>query len=597
MRVAPQLLWWVAVLCAIARDGSAGPRSDAEGGAQSITRADSREAEEKQAIAALPLIAGGVPLVVADKASWSYQVVTAPALAVQIGVTTIGGLDLAAGRTTVVPHVLGDEAEPPKAWPYDVDAPVRATGTLRPAAATDERIAALFATTTFELTGAHTGLRVIEIRVRYRDGCVIWLNGVEVAREALDGPSVRAIASRPHGPEWETFYVPAAPGLLRLGDNVLAVETHPGARRDAPSLAIDVVGRRNLGIVRGPVIGDIGASTAEIRVETDPNLGAVLEWGIGGALDQKVDSEPGRVHTFSLSSLPARTKVSYRVTAGGAQTPIYALHTAPAAADVLRIGVYGDVRGGHDVHRRIVEAMLAEALDVVTVTGDMVLRGSDEADWQRFFAITRELLAQLRYLPAIGNHDLGWNRTDPDVFSLPPGPAGRPDKAYWYSLDVAGVHLVFLDSNLYERSEQEQWLDADLAAARSNNARAIIAFTHDGPYSRGIHRGSVIARDRYVTILARHHVDLLVAGHDHLYQRGEHAGLRYLVSGGGGASLYKVSCGVRGKPACPEDGMLAVKSEHHFIVLAVTSDSLEMCPRRTDGKLLEPCQRYPLWRP
>jgi acid phosphatase type 7 len=356
------------------------------------------------------------------------------------------------------------------------------------------------------------------------------------------------------------------------------------------------VGRRDLGIVRGPIVGDVGTTSAVIRVETDPNLGAELEWGVGNALDHKVTSEPGRVHTFTLSELPARTKITYRVRAGGVQSATYALQTAPAAGDLVRIGVYGDVRGGHDVHRRLVDAMLGEALDVVTVTGDMVLRGSDEGDWQRFFAITRTLLAQLRYLPAIGNHDVGWNRTDPDVFSLPPGPAGRPDRTYWYSLQIADVHLVFLDSNAYDRPEQEAWLDADLAAARSKGARAVIAFTHDGPYSRGIHKGSTIARERYAPILARHHVDLLIAGHDHLYQRGEHGGLRYVVSGGGGASLYKITCGVARKPKCPDDGMQKVLSEHHFLVLTVARDALEMCPRRSDGKLLEPCQRYPLWR-
>jgi 3',5'-cyclic AMP phosphodiesterase CpdA len=264
---------------------------------------------------------------------------------------------------------------------------------------------------------------------------------------------------------------------------------------------------------------------------------------------------------------------------------------------VVRIGVYGDVRGGHDVHRRLVESMLGEALDIVTVTGDMVLRGSDEADWQRFFAITREMLAQLRYIPAIGNHDLGWSRAAPDVFALPAGPAGRPDHTYWFSLDVADIHLVFLDSNAYDRLEQERWLDADLAAARSRKARAIIAFTHDGPYSRGSHRGNSVARDRYVPILAKYHVDLLFAGHDHLYERGEHGGIRYIVSGGGGAGLYKLSCGVSGKPACPEDGMQKVLSAHHYIVLTIDRDVLEMCPRKPDGKLLEKCRRYPLWRP
>lgn len=599
MRRARHIVWLIIVtLCVVARaDDRSPPRATDAAPKQ---REAEHVAEDRRALAALPMIVGGVPLLTASTTAWTYQTVAAPRIPVQIGTIAAHAsmrVDAGSGSAIELPHVLGPEAQPPRSWPYDVERPARGIGTLRPEPTENERIAAMFALAKFELRDEHTGLRVIEVRVRFRDGIIIWLNGVEVARTAIDGPSVRAFATRPHGPEWETFYVPAAPGLLRLGENVIAVEVHPEKKRAAPQLALDVVGRRDLGIVRGPIVGDLGVSTAVIRVETDPNLGATLEWGVGATLDHVVTSEPGRVHVFTLSGLPARTKVSYRVRAGTARTATYSLHTAPDADDVVRVGVYGDVRGGHDIHKRIVDAMLAEGLDLVAVTGDMVGRGSDEGDWQRFFTVTRELLAQVRYLPAIGNHDLGWNRTDPDVFALPPGPAGRPDGAYWYSLQIADVHLVFLDSNAYERVEQERWLDADLAAARGKGARAIIVLTHDGPYSRGIHRGNTSARDRYVPILVRHRVDLLLAGHDHLYQRGELGGLRYLVSGGGGAGLYRQSCGVAGKPKCPEDGMQKVAIEHHFVVLTIGKDTLEACPRRPDGVLLEPCQRYPLPRP
>jgi hypothetical protein len=37
--------------------------------------------------------------------------------------------------------------------------------------------------------------------------------------------------------------------------------------------------------------------------------------------------------------------------------------------------------------------------------------------------------------------------------------------------------------------------------------------------------------------------------------------------------------------------------EHHYLVVAIDKDTLELCPRRTDGKLLERCTRYRLWRP
>jgi len=419
-------------------------------------------------------------------------------------------------------------------------------------------------------------------------------------RQALSRGDTTTLAARSHGPEWETFHVPVGPGVLRRGENVLAVEVHPSGGRDAPALAADLLGRRARGIVRGPILADAGATTATIAVETDPGVEAVLEWGTGGGeLSQRRASPAGRRHVFALTGLLPGAAVSYRVSAGATRSPRYAFHTLPAAGAVVRIGVYGDVRGGHATHARLVDAMLGEGLDAVAVTGDMVLRGADEADWQRFFAVTRDLLAQVPYYPAVGNHDLGWGGADPakradEVFALPAGPPGRPAAAYWYSRDVADVHLVFLDSNAYDRAEQEAWLDADLAAARARRVRAILAFTHDGPFSRGNHGGNAVARARYLPILARHRVDLLLSGHDHLYQRGEQGGVRYVVSGGGGASLYNIRCGVPGRPRCSvDDGMAAVAREHHYAVLTVARD-LELCVRRPDGKLLEKCVRYRL---
>jgi acid phosphatase type 7 len=555
-------------------------------------------AEPEEIEHAAPAVPAGESLVRADQAVWRYQLITAPKLQLQIGALALSGLDVVAGRAAQPIDALGAGPAAPAAWPYDVDNAQRATGKLEPKPAADMRIASLYAITTFSLAPEQKGLRVIEIRARYHDGISVYLNGIEVARRSLDdGASPVALAQRQHGPEWETFYVPAAPHLLRLGENVLAIEVHPHGKRDAPDLSADVIARRELGVVRGPVLADVTATSATINVETDASVDAILEWGIGTTLDHKVTSKPGRLHTFTLPNLPAKTKLSYRVIAGAATTPTYAFHTAPQPGDVVRIGVYGDVRGGHDTHKRLVDAMLAEGLDVIAVTGDMVLRGTDGGDWQKFFAVTRELLAQIHYVPAIGNHDVGLTNGEADVLSLPPGPPNRPDRTYWFSTNLADIHLVFLDSNAYDRTEQEQWLETDLAAARAANARAILAFTHDGPYARGTHRGNETARTRYVPILAKYHVDLLFSGHDHIYQRGEAGGVRYIVSGGGGAGLYALSCGVAGKPKCPDDGMQKFLSEHHYLVLTITSDTLEMCPRKTDSRLLEKCVRYKLWRP
>ena len=87
------------------------------------------------------------------------------------------------GRASAIADVLGDEVAPPAGWPYDLEAPQQTTGLVRPQPAPDTRIAAMFAITTFTLGSEHTGLRVLELRLKYRDGCVVWLNGIEVARK------------------------------------------------------------------------------------------------------------------------------------------------------------------------------------------------------------------------------------------------------------------------------------------------------------------------------------------------------------------------------------------------------------------------------
>lgn len=548
---------------------------------------------------------------VAAGATWSYLAFFAPALPRQLGVAILTTLDKTMGRSGGA-DPSPEASQRPPSWPLAL--PNRAVSGAAPLGAIrsgercecatsvvmpdGQRVAALLATSNFSIA-ERVEYRLLEVRMRYRDGIAIWINGIEVVRRSLTSLSLSRLADRPHGPEWESLYVPVTPGLLRRGSNVVAVEVRPSASSDGPQLALEMYGRRDARIVRGPMVQAVGESTATLVIETDVAVAATLSWGTDTALGNVVTLPPARRQIWSLRGLPGNRAISYRISAGASQTPVHTFHTLPAPGSVLRIGVYGDVRGGHEVHRSLTQALIAEAPDAVLVTGDMVLRGSDEGDWQRFFAVTAELLSRIPYYPAIGNHDLGRSgdtgRRADQIFALPPAPIGRPEGTFWYSTDLIDIHLVFLDSNAYERAEQERWLEQDLAAARARKVRAIIAVTHDGPFSRGIHRGNRIARERYLPILVKYQVNLLLAGHDHQYQRGRISGLDYVVSGGGGAALYPITCGVPGRPRCKvEDGMRKVAREHHYLMLTITGPSLEMCARRPDGTALEPCQRLRL---
>ncbi len=402
-----------------------------------------------------------------------------------------------------------------------------------------------------------------------------------------------------HGPEWETFHAAVAPGLLRAGDNLIAVELRPSGRSSAPRFDVELRGRTAARLTRGPILLQVAATSAAILLESDLPVDAAVEWGATAALGQRVDAAgPARRHLLALRDLPASSLVHYRVLVAGAASPTRSFRTLPGAGEVVRLGVYGDVRGGHQTHAALLAQLRSEDPDVIVATGDLVLRGSDEGDWQRFFAIAGEVLATIPYVSAIGNHDTGRTgdarRRFGDVFALPAVVAGteRPAWAHWHSHDVGDVHLAMLDSNAYDEQAQLDWLDADLSAARARGARVLIAVTHDGPFSRGTHGGNARAAADYVPVLVRHRAALILSGHDHLYQRGRQGGLDYVVSGGGGAPLYAITCGVRGKRACKvDDGMLAVIREHHYVILTVYPDALEICPRRADGTALEACTR------
>ncbi|MCB9573794.1 MAG: metallophosphoesterase [Kofleriaceae bacterium] len=559
-------------------------------------------------------------MLVAAGSRWDVALAIAPRATHQLAAVVLGDVDVAAGRRAAGTSIFGDPdaAAPPPAWPLanrddavEAAAPLALGDAKRCDCATRlgdlatigdaDRVAALWATTRFAVTAAQRDLEVLDVRARYGDGIVVWLNGVEVARRRV-APAARPgeMAGMVRGPEWETFHVPVAPGLLRLGDNLVAVEVRPSGRSVAPRFDLELVGRRGAALTRGPVLQRVGLDHASILIETDLPTTATVEWGPTEALGHEVASPAGiaRRHVIDLDGLPAAGVVHYRVLAAGATTPVRTFRTLPARGQVVRVAVYGDVRGGHETHAELVAAIRAEDPDLVLATGDLVLRGSDEGDWDRFFAVAGELLATIPFVAAPGNHDLGRTgdarRRFADIFALPALPADdRPAWAVWYGFDAGDVHVAVIDSNAYDEAAQRTWLDADLAAAEAAGARTILVMMHDGPYSRGSHGGNREAAETYVPIMARHHATLVLSGHDHLYQRGRQGGVDYLVTGGGGAPLYAISCGVKGKRRCKvDDGMRAVLKEHHYVMLNIYPDFVEACAKRADGTALEPCVTY-----
>jgi 3',5'-cyclic AMP phosphodiesterase CpdA len=345
-----------------------------------------------------------------------------------------------------------------------------------------------------------------------------------------------------------------------------------------------------------------------------PTLGEV-RWGTSDAYGQvQSDSPPSQRHSFRLRGLKPGTAYHYRALARtmGAEVasrdqeslPVApgitadagdaAFHTPPGPGKPLRFVVYGDVRSGHDVHALLQRSIADEDPDFALVTGDLVDRGTDEGDWERFFEIAAPLLRQVTLFAAPGNHDYGRTGRGAAVFVklFRPTRSGEEESSY-YSFDVGHAHFVAVDSNQYSSPQQRQWLDRDLADARKRGMKVLFAFAHEGPWSTGMHGDHEVAIREWAPILEKHRVTLFFYGHDHHFERGRVGKLEYVVSGGGGAGLRPQKCGIPGKKACPER-VHALFNEHHYIVVELMPQFLRLCPKRPDGMPLEPCSTLPL---
>jgi acid phosphatase type 7 len=153
-----------------------------------------------------------------------------------------------------------------------------------------------------------------------------------------------------------------------------------------------------------------------------------------------------------------------------------------------------------------------------------------------------------RTYPSPGNHE--YQRSPSPYFDYFGDRAG-PRGAGFYSYTLGNWHIVSLNSNVPvgPGSEQVMWLDDDLQAnSRTVTAKCTLAYWHHPLFTSGPSAGSGgLMRDVWRVLYDRG-VDVVVNGHDHLYERFDPqdpngrrdlpAGIRQFTVGSGGAPLY-----------------------------------------------------------
>lgn len=137
-----------------------------------------------------------------------------------------------------------------------------------------------------------------------------------------------------------------------------------------------------------------------------------------------------------------------------------------------------------------------------------------------------------RFFPVLGNHDLDTLKGQPyfDYFEL-------PGNERYYDFVQGPVHFFALNSDTREpdgvnwKSIQAQWLQAALEGSTS---LWNVVYMHAPPYSSG-HEGPI---DWMQWPFQEWGADMVLAGHDHDYERLQVDGFPYIINGLGGGAIY-----------------------------------------------------------
>jgi len=266
----------------------------------------------------------------------------------------------------------------------------------------------------------------------------------------------------------------------------------------------------------------------------------------------------------------------------------------------FRFVAYGDTRF-HDpndteaanpaVRLALVKAIAAANPAYVCFTGDIVYNGYDVNDWKTWdseTSIWRD--KKIPIYPALGNHDLhgGEKIALRNYFQRFP----ELKNSRYYSVRAANTLTLVLDSALAEtEGPQGQWLASKLDNIPSDVDFVFLIFHHP-PYTSssdekkfgGGHSArspeqqlAKVLEDRQPQARVRF---VVFSGHVHNYERHEHGGVTYFVSGGGAAHAYPIE-------RAPDDPVQSKQVNYHYLLVEVDDKQLKVTMNRlelNDGK-------------
>ena len=261
----------------------------------------------------------------------------------------------------------------------------------------------------------------------------------------------------------------------------------------------------------------------------------------------------------------------------------------------FRFVAYGDTRF-HDpkdteaanppVRIALVQAIADVNPAFICFTGDIVYNGNDADDWKVWDSETSVFRdKKIPVYPALGNHDLH-GKTE---VALSNYFQRFPDlkNSRYYSVRAANTLILVIDSSLDEISgPQGQWLADKLDHVPSDVDFAFV-MDHHPPYTSSSDEkklgGGRSARTTEQALAkslearqphASYRI-VVFSGHVHNYERHEHGGVTYFVSGGGAAHAYPIE-------RAADDPFQSKEVNYHYLLVEVDQKQLKVTMNRLD---------------
>jgi predicted phosphodiesterase len=204
--------------------------------------------------------------------------------------------------------------------------------------------------------------------------------------------------------------------------------------------------------------------------------------------------------------------------------------------------VIGDSRSGDSIYKDIVASMTSSSsfASCFIHLGDMIDSAGDHNQWNNFLTMTAPIARIMPWYAVVGNHDVDSIRSQQIYQDV----MGSPSDQLYYSFNKSDSHFIILNTEVPGQveeiaGEQLAWLKRELQTY-ADSAHYLFVFTHRPPFPQGRYRGKNLANaDELHQLFIQYGVDIVFSAHEHQYSFYQKDEMHYIVSGGGGAPIYR----------------------------------------------------------